>query len=574
MTSETAHTTALPWVTTDWIIIISIAVFATMMLFANLDDKYLWQDEAATAVMAERMMRYGKPLAYDGKNLITMDNFAEEDQQTIGLRTGSAHAALRYFIDRRDFKADTAWTGQPWGQFLVAGISLSLFGHNTFAARVPFSAAAVITVLLLYLFVRKLFQDRLTGVLAASLLLFNTYWILHSRQCRYYSLTSLMLLVTVMVYTYWQRGGRFGGLSFIVAAWIWFQVDFGTFWPVIGILLIFAIVMAWPKWTTGAAIGAAVFITVGPWVWYYEIFARLKTTVVTWSDKFFGNLFHMNQFIIPAVVFIAAGVLFACKWRTIHPLPRQLILICLLVLPVSLVWVTTVAPWYFHRYIVLLNPLASLLMAWLFVEFGRWIARGRKTANEPIATAVLLSAIVVLCPLPSNLVSWMIPLDQLTNHPLGMLIRPELAVLNNELCKHQNDPNRTVIEWIKAKALPDDEILVNYEDIPFMFYTDNPIRGGVPCFRVEDRSSEPRFLVIRRSVPFMHWSVYKREIGRYRQELSQYKWKRIPLTAPDIPFGNNPDPDSLPIWYLSRNGQVLPDLILAERTINTPSVKN
>jgi len=333
-------------------------------------------------------------------------------------------------------------------------------------------------------------------------------------------------------------------------------------------------VHAWPKWTKIANVSLALAITVGSWVWYYEIFDRLKTSAATWSDKFFGNLFHMNQFLIPIVVFIPAGILFVCKWRKIPLLPRQLILICLLMLPISLLWVTSVAPWFFHRYIMPLTPLASLLMAWLFVEIGRLIGQGRKTANVTTAAAFMLSAAVAVCPLPSNVVTWMLPLDRLTKHPFGLLVRPELTVLKNELFRHQYDPNRTVIEWIKTRAHPDDEILVNYEDIPFMFYTDNPIRGGVPCFRVEDRSAEPRFLVIRRSVPFLHWSVFKREVGRYGQELSPYKWERITLNAPDIPFGNNPEPDSLPLWYFSRNGQAPPDLILAERTINAPVVKN
>jgi hypothetical protein len=110
---------------------------------------------------------------------------------------------------------------------------------------------------------------------------------------------------------------------------------------------------------------------------------------------------------------------------------------------------------------------------------------------------------------------------------------------------------------VKSLARPEDEILVNYEDIPFMFYTENPIRGGVPCFRVEDRAAPPRFLVIRKSVPFLHWPVFIREIKRYT-------WSRIPVRAPDIPFGNNPDPDTQPAW----NPPNLPDVILAERVDN------
>jgi hypothetical protein len=531
------------------------SIIAAVLLFTNLDDKYLWQDEAATAVMGERMIKYGKPLAYDGKNLITMDNFAEEDIQTINLRTGDAKTALQYFINRGDFKADTTWIGQPWGQFVVAGASMLFFGHNTWAARAPFAAAAMITVLLLYWLIRVQFQDKLMATIAIALLLVNTYWVLHGRQCRYYALTGLLLLVTLMAYDYWQLGGRWGRMFFVIAGWFWFQIDFGTFWPVIGILLIVAAWRTWPRVIGTVTVAFALGAAVAPWVWYYELLSRLKGTAATWSVKFLGNLFHMNQFIIPFPVLIAAMLVLIFRWHKVPPLSRQLLLACLLILVVSLLWVTSVAPWYFHRYIVHLTPIATLLMAWLFVETGKWFVRGRQAVFTPALLAVASAAIVALCPLPSNLFSWVIPRDELTLHPLGMVVRPESTVLRDEVFGHRIDPNRAVIELLKARARPEDEILVTYEDIPFMFYTQNLIRGGIPCFRVEDnRASPPRFLVVRQSVPFLHWPVFIREINRYT-------WNRIPVHAPDIPFGNNPDPDSQPAWAPPYQ----PDVVLAER---------
>jgi hypothetical protein len=61
-----------------------------------------------------------------------------------------------------------------------------------------------------------------------------------------------------------------------------------------------------------------------------------------------------------------------------------------------------------------------------------------------------------------------------------------------------------VIEWLQKNAAPSDEILINYEDKPMMFYLPNPIRGGVSAFRVEDDAQTPaRFVVLRRSVGFV-----------------------------------------------------------------------
>ena len=44
----------------------AVWALGALLLFWGLSDKYLWQDEAATAVLAERLVKYGSPLAYDG----------------------------------------------------------------------------------------------------------------------------------------------------------------------------------------------------------------------------------------------------------------------------------------------------------------------------------------------------------------------------------------------------------------------------------------------------------------------------------------------------------------------------
>jgi len=112
-----------------------------------------------------------------------------------------------------------------------------------------------------------------------------------------------------------------------------------------------------------------------------------------------------------------------------------------------------------------------------------------------------------------------------------------LKVLRKSLFGHRADPNRLVIDWFKKNAAPDDEILINYEDIPLMFYLPNPIRGGIAAFPVEDNAKRPPdFVVLRRSVEFVHWPVYLREVQRY-------DWDPVPLEAPDVPCGNCPDPD-------------------------------
>src|SRR5262245_60762485 len=78
----------------DLVILAVITSFGGVLLFWGLGKKYLWQDEAATAVLGERLLRYGKPLAYDGKNLVTIDYYAAEDLSSIEQRATEASSSI------------------------------------------------------------------------------------------------------------------------------------------------------------------------------------------------------------------------------------------------------------------------------------------------------------------------------------------------------------------------------------------------------------------------------------------------------------------------------------------------
>ena len=88
-----------------------IGMLAAVLLFWGLADKYLWQDEAATAVLAQRMLKFGRPMAYDGVNLITTDAMDDDDVESVQERTGDPRAAIAYCRECHEFKADTTLAG-------------------------------------------------------------------------------------------------------------------------------------------------------------------------------------------------------------------------------------------------------------------------------------------------------------------------------------------------------------------------------------------------------------------------------------------------------------------------------
>jgi hypothetical protein len=201
-----------------------------------------------------------------------------------------------------------------------------------------------------------------------------------------------------------------------------------------------------------------------------------------------------------------------------------------------------VGPYAFYRYIVQLSPLAAIVTAWLIGEAVAWADRrfAGRLPTSLLATAA--AAFLSFCPLISNVVNY--PLDPLFKNiniaPTGRFLRPEWKILWEEVFNPPLDPNRIIVEKLKREALPADEILINYEDIPLMFYLDNPIRGGISCFRVEDSSRiPPRFFVYRRSANFVFEPPFIREMNRYM-------WQRDRSNAPDVIWGNIPEPEMRP----------------------------
>ena len=513
----------------ELIAIAIIGCIATVLLFWNLTQTYLWQDEANTAVLAVRVLKYGKPLGYDGKNIITNDSFAAEEQSTLNQRTKHPEFALDYYIQRGDLRPDTTWKFHPYGQFLWAAIGLKVLGQTTLGARVPFVLAALCTVALLYGLVRANCGKALTAVMACTMLILNAYWILHSRQCRYYSLSSCLLVLTLFTYMRWHRGRPWGGTTFVSACWCWFQVDYGSVWPVFGVLFGAAFLHAYMRdkrscWKV-IGLGMALAATLVPFIYYYELWNRKSVQNMTWVYRFFVTGFNINQYIISFILLIIVIIVIVLQRKICLEHEKHFIMVSSFVVISMLFWVPSVAPEIFLRYVIIVAPVGSLLAAWTITKIYE---------KYSSIFAILLFIVLVFTPWLSK------PYELIATPPkwnkTGSWLRGEFSVLLDHVFKNRPDPNRAVVEYLKINAKPSDEILINYEDEPLMFYLPNPIRGGIPAFRVEDDAIvPPRFAVLRRSVPFVHWEVFTRELQRY-------SWQPIPLRAPDVIWGNIPDP--------------------------------
>jgi 4-amino-4-deoxy-L-arabinose transferase-like glycosyltransferase len=527
--------------------LVALTLVSAAWLGWNLGGRYLWQDEAACAVLARRMLEHGRPLAYDGTNLITMDEYRPtRPADEIALHSRDAASAVAYFARNGDFRADTTWIGQPWGQFVLAGVSLALLGETTVAARLPFVATGVATVLVVFALARQRFGARV-ALTAAALLLGNVFWYLHARQCRYYAPATLMCLTTLATYLRWRDGRRLGALAFASAAWVWFQFDFGSPWPVLAVLGADGV---WRSWRArGAAPGAAarepslratlaglaaLAAALAPFVVLYDLGARYKPTFYPLEHKLWATFFNVNQFQLPLALLPLAGLL---AWRARRPGEARVVVLAALVVLAQALWMACVGPFAYYRYVVDCTPLACLVVAWTLVR-GAELLLPRASDAARAALAAGLAAAQLVTPLLALPFTELVPAAYRTTtlHP-GRVFRHELRALPHQLANLVTDPNRATVEHLRARLRPSDEVLVNYEDIPLMFYLDVPVRGGIPAFRVADPAAPPpRFVVWRDRVPFVYSRLFQDQIERQR-------WRRTVLDAPSVPWGNTPDPN-------------------------------
>jgi hypothetical protein len=263
----------------------------------------------------------------------------------------------------------------------------------------------------------------------------------------------------------------------------------------------------------------------------------------------------MNQFVVPLVILVGVLALLVARRRSIEPRVRDLLTASAAIVAVTVPWSASVGPSHYHRYLVQATPLACLVAAWGIVQAATWLATRLGRARLRAAAATAMAVVVAFSPIASNALTWAIPTDRGELHPLGTWLRPETGVALTTIFGERPDPNREAIELVKSRARPEDEILVAYEDVPFLFYTAHRIRGGISAFRVQDPSAPPpRFFVARPGVPLGQSSEFLAELDRYR-------WNLLPTRTPALYWGNNPDPVAQSFWFLSD----LPKIVVGER---------
>jgi len=508
----------------DSLFLALVLLFGAGLLFCRLDDAYLWQDEAETALVAGHLLTFGLPLSSDGITWVQQagDSFVE-------------------------FTADYVWTYHSWLQYVVVAASFAVLGATTFAARLPFVLAGLATLVMTYRIVVQWLSDTRAARLATVLLLFCVPFLLSVRQCRYYALATLTLLLTLDAYRWMQSPKPWGLPYFVLSATLLYHSHYGAFFPTMAALGLHWLCSrreagASRRMRSAAALVAALVL---PWAAFMRVTSRGQAFR---PDRF---LAHIGQYAVYTTGWIfplAMLILLSVAWirrgtREGLALSRSQASFCQLAAVVAIAHFAILSfsaafDWVFFRYMVHLIPLLLCTLAIVIVLISE---------RAPVLAFTLVSVIVVsnaLGMFPYGLpgigsvdVAGLWPGSGGFEAMQDVWIkagrfRSDLWMYAQELSHSYMGPNEGLVAYLGAKAQPAQTVAVNYEDLPLMFYSDLRVVGGLGLHDLHAQS-RPDWLIDRKHGPYRDLLADIVAEGRY---------ERIELPYPDIRWENRPEP--------------------------------
>ena len=472
------------------IVLIMLCILAGVILFTNLGNIYLWQDEATTAVLAKNTLEFGVPRTFDGTNLVT----------TI----------------YSDPCRDKGWRYASWLQFYLAALSFYLFGLTTFAARLPFVIFGVASIVLCYLLSQRLFENRLGSRFSAVFMLFSAPFFLYMRQCRWYALSVFFTLWILISYLDMIKKKRFSAWGFIIASVFLFHSKYGIFFPVLGdmcfhylafhrkdielrkVLSYFAVI--------------AIF-TVPFWLYFVNLECSGAMTFLRTKGHLEFYVRVLNKYLFPlGFLFLSLAVFSFFRKKVFpvlgKPLDRSRIWL-LAFMFIFTIGFLLLAEERQLRYIIHLLPLSCVLMGLLIAG---WLKLNIIAAG---------SIFIIVCFTNSFH----------TGSPFVKRLWIPLVDIAYELTHDYDGPTEGIVKFLNKNAKPGDTVKLIMGDYAVMFYTD--IKVDNENFTAE---TFPEWIIVRND-----WISFKNLSARYRRRIES-EYQKIELDYPDIMWENRPDP--------------------------------
>lgn len=506
--------------------------FLLFLLFWNLHDQYLWYDESQTAILSRSVLKYGYPRA-------VMEDFSVTTDEIYG--PGKSYIA------------------QPWLQNYVCALSFYIFGESNASARILFALFGLFSFYLLYFLADRFFKDKIVSRLSVFIAATCVPFLLHLRQCRYYSLTVFFTLLSVIAYFGFLERKKWAPVIFILSASLLFHANFGNFIPVMAAILAHFIFFTKDKKLLKPflAIYAALFLLTLPWVFIYKIWiqaADSPESSMLINAKFY--LSKINQHFFPyrfLAVFLAAIFIikkFIYKRRQVFSLsPKDKNSIIFMSIMIFMNWFFLLfADYNSLRYIIHIAVFFFIIEAFIAKRILAW----NKYAGIVFVAALSFTNLlnVSLFPLAIKpalpLSEWVAQKArgaELLDDKTYKRISKELGKAQNkahvetyfsdylyEITHEYNGPIECVAGYLNEHAGEGDTIKTHdFNANSLFFYT------GLNIDRDFNRETYPEWIFLRD-----YWneaSFYKTD---YFKKIEK-RYDRIELDCPDIWWENRPD---------------------------------
>jgi 4-amino-4-deoxy-L-arabinose transferase-like glycosyltransferase len=407
---------------------------AFWLLFYHLDSHLLWGDEAETADLARNVIRFGVPKTYDGTNYILLP---------VGKDENAAHV----------------WIWSPWLQEYITAGSFLLFGPTTWAARAPFALIGWGSLVALALVTHKIYRNHAITLAAVALLGTSEIFLLHARQCRYYSISILAEIVLIYgIYQLFARNRRGIWVSAVALILLFYSNYIMVAANFAALFFLGCAFRSRGKQAVLeiAAIFGIVFIAALPWLIYAHSWAQSSSIVPeSYFEKAADYLTEIHFHFMPLWFLLFPLISFsqAYKNRQTKPLDAtQNWEGFLLILVVYYFGVILFVPGGFLRYLLPLLPVMCLLMAAMAFRWCKWR---------------WLAVLVVAIQCTTNFFS------VTTAYPFGgnHALRAPLVEYMRGMVAPYTDRFADALDFLKTRTHPGDTVLTFDPEFPLIFYT-------------------------------------------------------------------------------------------------------
>ncbi len=493
--------------------LILLFVLASVFIFTNLGSVYLWEDEAETALVAKTIWSHGIPKITDGINY-----FYQEQGRRVGY--------------------GDIWAWTPWLQFYIAAISAKLFGTSEWSLRLPFAIAGFLSVVLFFRTSKKLF-GHFTALLSTFLLISSVPFLLHVRQCRYYSFVILGTLWAInALLNITENNKKPFSISLFCALLILFHANYITWFGVLFSILVFAF------FPTVVHFRKSILITLGssfalnlPWFLLFKPLHE-KTRdfdfgIILESITFYFE--NLNHYIVPFVFLllipIALRLIPKKENESILSSSQKTWIWFFVMLIVFTVFFSLLGPARVFRYLVGIIPILILLVSILIMRLWQ---KSKLVVCFIVPFYMFTNFFNIFFYQP---ISNQVP--SLSGHLKGRFGSPFISYIQ-ELIHPPQGTIKKISEYLNLHASSKDLVIATYGDLPLMFYTRLRVIGGLSFQALEEAKAAD--WVIARKV------LVSDEDARVMVYLiDNLPWKRyekIDLGQTDFPWENIPEPSA------------------------------